>query len=241
MDGEARAYAGAVAAVLQAALGGELAGLYLHGSATLGDYDPARSDIDLLAVCAAPIDAATRAALISSLDAAALPCPAVGLEFSLITRAAALDASPAPAYELHGWDAHGRLHPDDGRGDRDLPRHYALVRAAGVAVFGPDPSALLREVPVGELVALTAAEIEWAVANAGPSTQVLTACRAWRLVTDGGVCSKRQAAEWALAHGAPQDVVAPVLAAHLAAVTPAVDRDAVAAFVASVRARLEHK
>ncbi len=230
-----------MAAVLQAALRGELAGLYLHGSATLGDYDPARSDIDLLAVCDTPIDASTRATLISALDATALPCPGVGLEFSLVTRAAALDPSPAPAYELHGWDAHGRLHPDDGHGDPDLPRHYALVRAAGAAVFGPEPSALLRDMPAGELVALTAAEVEWAVTNAGASTQVLTACRAWRLATDGRVCSKRQAAEWALAHGAPHDVVAPVLAAHLAAVTPSVDPCAVAAFIASVQARLEHK
>jgi hypothetical protein len=227
--------------VLRDALGPALIGVYLHGSAALGDYDPARSDIDVLAVCAAPLDAGEGDRLGAALGRDSLPCPAgAGLEFSLVTQAAARDPARAPAYELHGWDRHGRVRHGAGRGDPDLPLHYAVVRRAGLVVCGPPPADILRDVPRDEQIRLAAGELDWAVANAGPATQVLTACRAWALSAEGRFRSKRAAAEWALGHGAPA-LVAEVLADHRAARESRPDAAAVARFVASVRTRLEHK
>jgi streptomycin 3"-adenylyltransferase len=242
LNSAALRYAGAVAERLREALDTDLVGLYLHGSATLGDYDPARSDIDLLAVCAAPLTAPVGADIAARLGREALPCPAqAGLEFSLITRAAALDASPAPAYELHGWDAEGRLRADPGAGDPDLPRHFALVRDTGVAVAGPPPADVFRAVGRAELVTLAASELAWTAAHASPGTQVLTACRAWCLAEEGRFRSKRAAAEWAIAHGAPPMLVTEVLADHIAARPSRPDPAAVAAFTASVLKRIQHK
>src|SRR5262249_21048851 len=151
----------------------------LHGSAALGDYDPARSDIDILAVCAAPLDPRVPARLAGGLGRDALPCPAsAGLEFSLVTQAAALDPAPAPAFELHGWDEHGHVRPADGRGDPDLPRHFAVVRQTAIVICGEPPTDTLRDVPRDEQLRLAADELDWAIGNAGRSTQVLTACRA---------------------------------------------------------------
>jgi streptomycin 3"-adenylyltransferase len=227
--------------VLRDALGPALIGVYLHGSAALGDYHPARSDIDILAVCAAPLAAGERVRLGAGLGCDALPCPAAaGLEFSLVTRAAARDPGRAPPYELHGWDDDGRVRPGGDRGDPDLPLHFAVVRQIGLAVWGPSPAAVLRDVPREEQIRLVADELEWTVANASPSTQVLTACRAWALGADGRFRSKRDAAEWALRRGAPA-VVAEVLADHREARESSPDAQAVATFVASVRTRLEHK
>lgn len=241
MDEACLAYAGAVADVLGEALGTELVGVYLHGSAAFADYDPARSDIDILAVCAAPLAAAERARLGARLGRDALPCPAAaGLEFSLVTLAAARDPAPAPSYELHGWDDRGRVRSAGGQGDPDLPLHFAVVRQIGVPVRGPDATEVLRDVPRDEQIALVANELEWALSNASPSTGVLTACRAWALLVDGRFHSKRDAAEWALRHGAPP-VVARVLTDHRAARESRPDPEAVAAFTASVRGRLQHK
>jgi streptomycin 3"-adenylyltransferase len=227
--------------VLRDALGRSLVGVYLHGSSVLADYDPARSDIDILAVCAAPLATGDRARLGAALGRDALPCPAeAGLEFSLVSRAAARGAARAPAYELHGWDHDGRVRPGDGRGDPDLPLHYAVVRQIGVAVHGPPPTDVLRAVPPAEQLGLVRDELDWAVANASASTQVLTACRAWGLAVDGRFRSKRAAAEWALRRGAPA-VVAEVLGDHRAARESHPSPEAVAAFVASVRTRLQHK
>jgi aminoglycoside adenylyltransferase-like protein/nucleotidyltransferase-like protein len=227
--------------VLRDTLGQALIGVYLHGSAALGDYHPARSDVDVLAVCAAPLDTEGRARLGAGLGRDALPCPAdAGLEFSLVTQAAARDPARAPSYELHGWDDHGRVCPGGGRGDPDLPLHYAVVRQTGLALWGPPPGDVVRDVPLEEQVRLVADELDWAVAHASASTQVLTACRAWALSADGRSRSKRDAAEWALRHGAPP-VVAAVLADHRAARGSSPEPRAVAAFIASVRTRLRHK
>ena len=242
LNSAALGYADAVAERLRETLGTDLVGLYLHGSATLGDYDPARSDIDLLAVCEAPLTARVRDDIAARIGREALPCPAqAGLEFSLITRAAALDTSPAPAYELHGWDADGRLHADNGHGDPDLPRHFALVRDTGLAVAGPPAADVFRAVGRAELLALAHAELAWAAANASPGTQVLTACRAWCLAEEGRVRSKRDAAEWAITHSAPRRLVTEVLADHIAARPSRPDRAAVAAFTAAVLKRVPHK
>jgi len=227
--------------VLRDALGSALIGVYLHGSAALGDYEPARSDIDILAVCAAPLGSGERAGLGARLGRDALPCPAgAGLEFSLVTRAAARDLRPAPAYELHGWDEDGRVGPGGERGDPDLPLHFAVVRQTGLVVCGPPPADVLREVPRDEQMRLVGDELDWAVGNASRSTQVLTACRAWALSVDGRFRSKRDAAEWALRQGAPP-MVAAVLADHRAARESRPEPEAVAAFAASVRTRLQHK
>src|SRR5690348_14435156 len=42
-------------AAIQRELGSQLAGLYLFGSLVLGDFDPRRSDIDLLALTTEPL------------------------------------------------------------------------------------------------------------------------------------------------------------------------------------------
>jgi streptomycin 3"-adenylyltransferase len=241
MDEACRAYADAVAGVLGEALGPALVGVYLHGSAAFGDYDPARSDIDILAVCAGPLSAGERARLGAGLGRDALPCPAdAGLEFSLVTRAAARDPTRAPSYELHGWDEEGRVRPGDDRGDPDLPLHFAVARQIGIAVWGPPAADVLRDVPRDEQIGLVLDELDWTVANASRSTQVLTACRAWALSVDGRFRSKPDAAEWALGHGAP-GIVAEVLADHRAARESSPDPESVAEFVASVGARVQHK
>ncbi len=241
VDPAVRGYADALAGVLRGTLGPALIGVYLHGSAALGDYDPARSDIDILAVCAAALDADARARLGADLGREALPCPAsAGLEFSLVTQAAARDHARAPWYELHGWDEHGHVQSGHDRGDPDLPLHFAVARQVGLAVWGPPAADVVRDVPRDELIGLAGDELDWAVGNASPSTQVLTACRAWALSADGRFRSKRDAAEWALRNGAPA-VVAEVLADHRRATESDPDPGAVAGFVASVRTRLQHK
>jgi hypothetical protein len=240
VDAQVDAYVGAVARTLRAALGADLVGLYLHGSAALRDYHPGRSDIDLLAVCAAPLEEPVRRAVAAHLAADALPCPAAGgLEFSLITPAAAVDPASAPRYELHGWDAQGRLQADLGAGDPDLPLHFAAIVAGGTVVLGPPPAEVFRQVTRAELIPRLVAELDWADANASPSYRVLTACRALRVLADGQLCSKRTAAEWVLERGGSPPLVATVLHHHVAATSPKdLDPAAVAAFTTGVRTHL---
>ncbi|MDP9868680.1 MULTISPECIES: nucleotidyltransferase domain-containing protein [Streptosporangium] len=80
-------YAGDVASVMSEIFGPRLVGAYLHGSAVLGGFDPRRSDVDLLVVCQDPMTAEQRSAVAERLSDDRLPCPAQGLELSVVTLA----------------------------------------------------------------------------------------------------------------------------------------------------------
>jgi len=58
-----------------------LVGVYLHGSAALGDFQPSgpdASDLDVLAVCARPLADGEKRAVAGALAHEVLPCPAIG-------------------------------------------------------------------------------------------------------------------------------------------------------------------
>jgi len=63
-DGGASAVVDDLARGLAAALDGDLLGLYVHGSLVAGDFSPARSDLDLLAVLRTAPDEAVLAAVV---------------------------------------------------------------------------------------------------------------------------------------------------------------------------------
>lgn len=52
---ELQSYLDQVVSTLRDHLGAELIGVYLHGSLAMDAFDPGRSDVDVLAVCAAAI------------------------------------------------------------------------------------------------------------------------------------------------------------------------------------------
>ena len=87
VDPSAARYVEALTAEVRAVVGDRLVGVYAHGSLLLGGFLPDRSDIDVLVVVE---DAAHRRGagrLASRLQEESLPCPAVGLELSIVTRA----------------------------------------------------------------------------------------------------------------------------------------------------------
>src|SRR6478609_351898 len=65
-------------------LGEELLAAWVVGSSALGDFDAARSDVDVQALSRSSVDGATLHALAAALSA--VPCPVRGLEFVLYPR-----------------------------------------------------------------------------------------------------------------------------------------------------------
>jgi hypothetical protein len=136
VDGAAERYAldvGALAGVLCP----QLTGAYLHGSAVLGGFDARRSDVDVIAVCAGPLTAAQQAGVASALQR--LPCPARGLELSVVTLSVARCPMASPAFELHLTTGDTDAKVVDGHcagGDPDLVPHLAVCRQAG-RLLGP--------------------------------------------------------------------------------------------------------
>ena len=193
-------YAAAVLDRLQAALGDSLVGVYLHGSAVLGDFDPARSDVDVLAVCSGSLTDGQADAIAARLSAAALPCPARGLELHVVALESRRLSRPPP-FELHlatsGPDPERVVRARGGPGDPDLVMHFAVLHDHGRALIGPRPEELFPRPSRDELLAAFAGELRWAEEHVSPSYQVLNACRAWRFHEEDVLCSKAAGGDWA--------------------------------------------
>ena len=237
------AYLAAVAAGMSRALGPALVGVYLHGSAALGGWDPASGDVDLLVVADRPLDRGEKQVVGARLQHPSLHSPGTGLELSVITAAVAADPPRLPPWELHvvtGRErkvADGAGHP----GDPDLVFYFAVCRRAGIAVAGPPPGEVFAEPPRAWLLERAAEELRWAVGHgASFAYRVLTACRAWRFLDEDMLDSKIGAGEWARPRLPDPGLVDAALAAQRAlAPMPASAADIGAAdrFVATVLGR----
>lgn len=187
------------------ALDGNLTGSYLHGSAVLGGYDASRSDLDVLVVVPRSTTAAQRAAVATTLSEESLPCPAAGLELSIVTEAAAAhpDAA-APAFELHMTTAASDskiVHGRDRDGDPDLLLHLAVCREKGRSLAQPPANGrqdVFGAVPARRIVAQLREELAWAARDAPGHYAVLNASRAWMYAETRQLVSKVAGGEWAL-------------------------------------------
>jgi len=127
----------ALTAEVGAVLGRRVVGVYAHGSLLLGGYLPTRSDIDALVVVEDPLAPDEQADLASRLSADALPCPAVGLELSVVLRSVAAAPTARPAFELHVTTVPGDRKVVDGHGHPgDLDLVLNACRAWRCAVDG---------------------------------------------------------------------------------------------------------
>jgi streptomycin 3"-adenylyltransferase len=237
MDQAAERYAQDVASAMAAVLGSRLVGTYLHGSAVLGGFDARRSDVDILVVCDGAVPAAQRTSTAAALGEQRLPCPARGLELSMVTAQAARQVTAAPAFELHMTTAPEDAKVIDGHGrggDADLVLHFAVCRSAGrllgpgrpaAGVFGPVPDGLVRT--------QLAAELRWGAGHAAGEYAVLNACRAWRFAADGVLVSKVAGGRWAMrrVRGPDRELIRVALDRQRCLPAAGLDRHAVRAFV----------
>jgi hypothetical protein len=193
---------------IRSVLGNHLIGLYLDGSLTGGDFDPA-SDIDFLAVTEDELNDAEFSALRSMHGRLAASHPRWGAE---------LEGSYIPRAAVRRWDPARSTHPNLERGkterlkrirhDADWIVHYHVVRERGIPLLGPDPKTLIDPVTPDDLRKAMRATLEtwWKNFLVDPaplarrgyqSYAVLTMCRICCTLSTGLVASKSDAAGWA--------------------------------------------
>jgi predicted nucleotidyltransferase len=161
---EVQAYLDRVVSTLRDGLGDELVGVYLHGSLAMGAFHPGRSDVDILAVCATSLPRERRMAIGAALVAIPTPSPGGDLELSLVTEAAVRSRSAVPPFEVHA-STHEEPFVVDGSdrpGDGDLVIHFAMARARGRALVGPEPGELFPEPVRASLIEAFLADLAWA-------------------------------------------------------------------------------
>ena len=208
---------------IQDVLGDQLVGLYLYGSLSSGDFDPASSDVDFLAVTREAITGGDPG--FERLREMHRRIAASGLPF-----ADHLEGSYIPEDALRCYDAVMAWHPTIGS---DWPFKLgfhganwvierAIVRERGVVLYGPPPETLIDPVSPEQLRAATCQQLtavwqtriddqydHWPRPRLFPAFAVLTHCRALYTLQHGAVCSKPVAAAWAAqTHPAWEPVIA---------------------------------
>ena len=203
------AYLEELVARLRGIAGGRLVGVWLMGSAALGDFDPDRSDLDVQAVTSERLPLAEREAIVAALEHEALPVPARGLEFVLYAR----NDLERAAYQLNlntgpRMDRHVSFDPDED------PRFWFVIdlsigRAHARTLAGPNAADVVPPLPQPLIAASLAEALAFfAAEDPGGAQLVLAACRAWAWAADGVWYSKGEAARWAQARlGDPTPVV----------------------------------
>jgi hypothetical protein len=241
---EALRFAEMLARSCSQALGEAIAAVILHGSLTLHDYLPGRSDVDLLVVAQDPLTDAQLAALTDAL-AGHRPRAPGPVDLRLVTRQVAASPTPAPPMEAYlrltpssGVRVEERRHP----AERDLAVELSVCRAHGRSLLGAAPAELIGEVPDRWVVAAGDAQLaDWqAIGDDPPYAEltVLTACRVWRFAEEGRHCSKAAAGAWALERDPTLGVVGDALRRRHGDPATRIDPAQVGQLLAVVRARL---
>jgi len=193
---------------LQQTLGEQLVGVYLRGSLAMGDFNPDTSDVDFLAVTAQPITEEQffllkdfHARLADRPNAYAKELEGAYIDLHSVKRYRPGEKFPtiARGEELR-WAEHGA----------NWVLERWTVREHGIPLLGPDPRTLIDPVSTEDIRRAVSARLpdwsEWASDLDHPAWHlplshkayvVETMCRALYTLETGGLCSKRQAVDWA--------------------------------------------
>jgi hypothetical protein len=186
-----------------------LVALWAHGSLALGDYQPGRSDLDLVAVVASPVTAAQRRALQRVHDLLRTQVPLAGkLHCAYVARSELADAD-----RCHLTWAHGELL------DRPVsPVSRRELCQGGLCLFGPPPAGFVPAVSDQELADYIRRDLrefwyprtgraELWLRDIWVDLGMLTLARAAVTLREGRLITKKAALDVLTSLDAPSDVV----------------------------------
>jgi hypothetical protein len=200
-----------------------LTALWAHGSLALGDFVPGRSDLDLVAITAAPVTAAQRAGLQRVHEALLSQVPlADGLHCSYVVNGEQDD----PARPHLTW-AFGELF------ERPVsPVTRRELCQGGRSLLGPAPAAIVPAVTDAELADYIRGDLRdyWHPHTGRPELWLrdiwvdlgmLTLARARVTLREGRLITKKEALDELARLGAPADVVRDIRDRRYGTVPPA--------------------
>jgi len=183
-------------------LGPSLAGLYLFGSLVLGDFDPERSDIDLLAVMAEPLSADQFDGLARMQGAFIAEHPAWNDKLEI----AYMSLDVLSRFKVRTGRV-ARISPGEPFHLTESLPHWLMdlytVQEQGVTLDGPPPARLIPHISCGEFVACVRTALakwqDWIAESDMEGFEayaVLTVCRSIYAIEHGRQASKRASATY---------------------------------------------
>ena len=193
-------------------LGGNLVGVYLHGSAAMGCFNPVKSDLDLLAVVRESPDDIRKRAYMDMVTELSTQMPENGMhggiEMSMVRRDVCDPFVYPTPFELHYSAMHlpwYRRDPEDYirkmKGtDKDLAAHFTVIRSRGICLAGLPVREVFGEVPAADYLDSIREDIAGAREEiaGNPLYLTLNLARVLAYRTEGKVLSKKEGGEWAL-------------------------------------------
>ena len=189
-------------------LQGKLNGIYLHGSAAMGCFQPKKSDLDYIVVVSAALtDPEKRQYMDRVLDLDA-DGPAKGIEMSVVRRDVCNPFVYPTPFLLHYSRMHRdwyRTDPEDyirrmNGTDRDLAAHFTVIRSRGICLYGQPVSEVFGEVPERDYLDSILNDVSGAADEMAenPMYLILNLTRVLGYLREKKVLSKREGGMWGL-------------------------------------------
>lgn len=189
-------------------LGDRLTGVYLHGSAVMGCFNPRKSDLDLIIVVDGSLPDEVKRAYMEMTVAASAAGPAKGIEMSIVRREVCRPFVYPTPYELHFSEGHRDWYSEDPedyvqkmRGtDKDLAAHFTIINKRGRRLYGAPIREVFAEVPKEDYMDSIWFDVENALEEilSCPMYLTLNLGRVLAYQEAGLVLSKQEGGEWAL-------------------------------------------
>ncbi|WP_295153138.1 aminoglycoside adenylyltransferase domain-containing protein [uncultured Ruminococcus sp.] len=189
-------------------LGDDLVGIYLHGSAVMGCFNPEKSDIDLIVVVSDTITDDIKRRFMKMVVALNEKAPAKGIEMSVVKAGVCRPFVYPTPFELHfssgtlGWyksDPEGYIQNMKGE-DKDLAAHFTIVTHCGKTLYGKPIDEVFGAVDKAYFLDSIWCDIENAEEDIldDPMYIILNLTRVLAYCRDGLILSKKEGGEWGL-------------------------------------------
>lgn len=185
-----------------------LTGVYLHGSAAMGCWQPKKSDLDFLVVVNAALTDAQKRRFMDRLLQLDHECPGKGIEMSIVIRDACDPFVYPTPFILHysrmhtGWyrrDPEDYIRKMNGT-DRDLAAHITVIRNRGTCLYGLPVHEVFGEVPEGDYldsILGDSADAENEITG-NPLYVILNLARVLAYLREKKILSKKEGGLWGL-------------------------------------------
>ncbi len=185
-----------------------LTGIYLHGSAAMGCYNPQKSDMDFLVVVNEPLTDSVKREYMDRLSELDAKAPGKGIEMSIVMKDVCNPFVYPTPYFLHYSRSHMKWYNTDpgdyirrmNGTDKDLAAHFMVIRSRGCCLYGQ---------PIREVFGLISRQdyldsLWYDISNAekeimdNPMYLILNLARVLAYLKEERILSKKEGGVWGL-------------------------------------------